>query len=129
MPVVPDSHRPLLEEPLIGHLATIRPDNTAQVTPMWFEYDGTHVRFTHTSARQKFRNLQHNPSMALSVTDPADPERYIEVAGTLTDVVPDPDGAYFVQLSHRYGNADATPPADKANRVVLVMTIDRTSTK
>jgi hypothetical protein len=57
---------------------------------MWFEFDGEHVRFTHTTRRQKYRNLQHNPSMALSITDPDDVFRYLEVAGRLVEVVPDP---------------------------------------
>lgn len=127
MPQVPESHHDLLELPLIGHLATIRPGNTVQVTPMWFEYDGTHLRFSHTATRQKFRNLRHNPAMAMSVTDPAEPDRYLEVAGSLSEVVPDPEGAFHVHLAHRYGDPDTAPPPDKADRVVLVMSIERTS--
>jgi PPOX class probable F420-dependent enzyme len=123
--IIPDGYRRLLELPLYGHLATIRPDDTAQVTPMWFQFDGEHLRFTHKTNRQKFRNLQHNPAMALSVTDPDNPFRYLEVAGKLVDVVPDPTGAFYVTLQNRYGNPSPTPPADKADRVVLVMSIER----
>ena len=77
--------------PLFGALGTIRPDDSVQVNPMWFEYDGDSLRFTHTTKRQKYRNLQHNPSMSLSVIDPANPFRYLEVRGHLTDVLPDTD--------------------------------------
>lgn len=125
--IIPADYRRLLVEPLFGHLGTIRPDDTVQVTPMWFEFDGEHIRFTHTSKRQKFRNLRHNPSMALSVINPDEPHRYLEVAGRLVDVVPDPDGAFFVRLNNRYGNPDTTPPPDKADRVVLVMSIERST--
>ena len=62
---IPDHLRPLLDRPLFGALGTIRPDDTVQVNPMWFEFDGEHVRFTHTNKRGKFRNLQRNPSMSL----------------------------------------------------------------
>ncbi|MEQ6896106.1 PPOX class F420-dependent oxidoreductase [Microbacterium sp. KR10-403] len=123
--ILPAGRRHLLEQPLYGHLGTIRPDGTVQVNPMWFEFDGEHVRFTHTTKRQKFRNLQHNPSMALSVVDPDNPVRYIEVAGSLVEAVPDPEGAFYVRLQNRYGNPSTTPPADKADRVVLVMSIER----
>ena len=92
---------------------------------MWFEFDGEHVRFTHTTKRQKYRNLQRNPSMALSVIDPQQPHRYLEVAGKLVDVVPDPEGEFYVRLKNRYGNPDTAPPPDKADRVVLVMSIER----
>ncbi|WP_261166342.1 PPOX class F420-dependent oxidoreductase [Microbacterium sp. Marseille-Q6965] len=123
--VIPADYRHLLELPLYGHLGTIRPDDTVQVTPMWFEFDGEHVRFTHTTRRQKYRNLRHNPSMALSIIDPDNPLRYLEVAGSLADVVPDPEGAFYVRLQNRYGNPSQTPPPDAADRVILVMSIER----
>lgn len=123
--IIPDGYRHLLERPLYGHLGTIRPDDTAQVTPMWFAFDGEHIRFTHTTKRQKFRNLRHNPAMALSIIDPDNVFRYLEVAGALVDVVPDPEGAFYVQLQNRYGNPSTTPPPDRADRVILVMSIER----
>lgn len=123
--IIPADRRRLLELPLYGHLGTIRPDDTVQVTPMWFEFDGEHIRFTHTNRRQKYRNLQHNSAMALSILDPDVPSHYLEVAGHLAEVVPDPEGAFYVRLQNRYGDPSTTPPADRANRVVLVMSIDR----
>ena len=115
---------PLLEAPLYGFLGTVRPDQTVQVNPMWFEYDGEVVRFTHTSRRAKFRNLQHNPAMSLAVQDPEDPGRYVEIRGRLAEVIPDPEGDFYVHLGRRYGNPDTEAPADKADRVILVMTIE-----
>lgn len=122
---IPPRFRRLLELPLFGHLGTVRPDGTVQVNPMWFEFDGEHVRFTHTSKRQKFRNLQKNPSMSLSMTDPDEPTRYLEVAGRLVDVIEDPTGDFYVRLGKRYGNPGQTPPPDSADRVILVMSIER----
>ncbi|MFE1644260.1 PPOX class F420-dependent oxidoreductase [Microbacterium sp. P01] len=125
--IIPREYRHLLEGPLYGHLGTVRPDDTVQVTPMWFEFDGEHVRFTHTTKRQKYRNLQHNPSMALSIIDPENVFRYLEVAGSLVDIEPDPEGAFYVRLQNRYGNPSETPPPDKADRVILVMSIERST--
>jgi PPOX class probable F420-dependent enzyme len=123
--IIPADYRRLLELPLYGHLGTIRPDDTVQVTPMWFEFDGEHIRFTHTTYRQKYRNLHHNPSMALSILDPDNPFRYLEVAGRLAEVVPDPEGRFYVRLQNRYGNPSSRPPRDKVDRVILVMSVDR----
>ncbi|GAA1694810.1 PPOX class F420-dependent oxidoreductase [Microbacterium sediminicola] len=123
--LIPPAFLPLLERPLYGHLATIRPDDTVQVTPMWYEFDGEFVRFTHTTKRQKYRNLRHNPAMALSIVDPDNPSHYLEVAGALVEVVPDPEGAFFQRLQVRYTGASAAPPPDAADRVVLVMSIAR----
>lgn len=123
--ILPENRRRLLELPLYGHLGTIRPNDTVQVTPMWFEFDGRRVRFTHTTKRQKYRNLHHNTAMALSIVDPDVPFHYLEVAGHLEEIVPDPTGAFYVRLQNRYGIPGDTPPDDKADRVILVMAIDR----
>ena len=48
---IPSDLAPLLERPLFAALGTVRPDDTVQVNPMWFLYDGEHVRFTHTTKR------------------------------------------------------------------------------
>ena len=123
--VVPADLRDLLERPLFGILGTIRPNDTVQVNPMWFQYDGEHIRFTHTTKRAKFRNLQRNPTMSLAVLDPDDPMRYLELRGRLVEVIPDPTGAFYVVLGKRYGNAQQEPPADSPDRVILVMSIEK----
>ena len=125
MAAIPAAYRDLVERPIFASLGTVRPDGTVQVNPMWFGFDGEHLRFTHTTKRAKFRNLQRNPSMSLLIVDPDNSGRYLELRGELAKVVPDPEGAYYVELGRRYGDADATPPPDKADRVVLVMRIDR----
>jgi PPOX class probable F420-dependent enzyme len=115
----------LLERPLFAALGTIRPDDTVQVNPMWFEYDGEHVRFTHTRKRGKYRNLQRNPSMSLMVFDPDDPQVYVEVRGRLVEAIDDPEGDFYVRLGRRYGDPDTQPPPDRADRVVLVMSVEK----
>jgi PPOX class probable F420-dependent enzyme len=124
---IPDDLADLLERPLYGSLGTVRPDGTVQVNPMWFEFDGDAIRFTHTTFRAKYRNLQQNPSMSLLVTDPEIPQRYLEVRGALAQVIPDPEGAFFVRLGQRYGDPDQQPPPDRADRVILVMAITKTT--
>ena len=69
---IPKGYETLLERPLYGHLATTRPDGNAQVNPMWFDWDGELLRFTHTTKRAKFRNLERNPAMSLSIINPDD---------------------------------------------------------
>ena len=122
---IPEDLRPLLDRPLFASLGTIRPDNTVQVNPMWFEYDGEYLRFTHTTYRGKFRNLQSNPSMSLLVIDDEDPQVYLELRGELVEVIPDPTGEFYVRLGRRYGNPDQQPAPDTADRVILVMSIER----
>jgi PPOX class probable F420-dependent enzyme len=124
---IPESRRRLLAEPNFVMLGTIRPDDTVQVNPMWVDYDEpTHtLRFTHTTYRVKYRNLQRNPSMSVAIFDPDDPEQYLEIRGRLIEAIPDPEGAYYVHLQNRYGDPSDRPPRDKADRVILVMSIEK----
>jgi PPOX class probable F420-dependent enzyme len=91
----------LLERPLYGHLASIRPDGTIQVSPMWFDWDGELLRFAHTTKRQKYRNVQLNPQVAMSVSDPDDPYRYLELHGWVIRVDPDPTATFFRKIAKR----------------------------
>jgi len=127
--VIPAELIPLLEAPNYGFLGTIRPDDTVQVNPMWFDFDGEVLRFTHTTKRAKYRNLQHNPAMSLAVINTDNVFNYVEVRGRLIEVVPDPTGEFYVHLGKRYGNPDQTPPPDSADRVVLVMSIEHYTTQ
>ncbi len=123
-PPVPEKLADLLTGPRFGALGTVRPDGAVQINPMWFEFDGEHLLFTHTTFRAKFRNLQSNPAMTLLVVDPENPFRWLEARGELARIDPDPTGAYYVRLARRYGNPDQTPPPDSPDRVVLVMRIE-----
>jgi PPOX class probable F420-dependent enzyme len=120
MTTIPDSHRDLLERPLIAHLATVSPAGRPQSNPMWFVWDGENIRFTHTNTRRKYDQLRQNPHLALSIVDPDTPYRYLEVRGEVTDIVDDPQGELYAQLSARYGTG-GQPPKDAPTRVVLVV--------
>lgn len=119
--VIPDSHQDLLERPLYGHMATVRPDGTPQVNPTWYVWDGLHLSFTTSTVRRKYRNVLGQPDVALSVNDPDQPYRYREVRGVIERIEPDPAGTFFDLLARRYGMAYTPPIADVADRVVLRM--------
>ena len=88
---IPEGYESLLERPLYGHLATMRPDGNPQVNPMWFAWDGELLRFTHTTKRQKYRNFEANPNIAMSIVDPDNPYRYLEVRGIVEEIDPGSD--------------------------------------
>lgn len=121
MSEIPDGYEELLNQPNFGHLATVKPDGSPSVTPMWFDWDGELLRFTHTTRRTKLRNIEKNPRVALSVLDPERPYRYLQVQGTVESITPDPTGAFYVQLAKRYGRPDPAPPPDAADRVVIAV--------
>ncbi|GGT37083.1 PPOX class F420-dependent oxidoreductase [Nonomuraea spiralis] len=121
MSVIPESHLDLLTRPLYAHLATLMPDGTPQVTPVWTVWDGEFLRFTTTTDRQKGRNASARPYVAISINDPDRPYRYLEVRGTVERVEPDPQGDGFDLLARRYGLEYDRPVGDAERRVVIVV--------
>jgi PPOX class probable F420-dependent enzyme len=129
MVAIPTGYNDLLERPLYGHLATARPDGAVQVSPMWFDWDGELLRFAHTTRRQKYRNVQSNPRVAMSISDPDNPYRYLEVRGDVERIEPDRAASFFRRLANRYSGDEPPPdapprgeaPSDAADWVVIVV--------
>ncbi|MDG4788406.1 PPOX class F420-dependent oxidoreductase [Micromonospora sp. WMMD1102] len=116
----PASHEDLLIRPLFAHLATTRPDGGPQSNVMWFAWDGGRIRMTHTRSRQKFRNLRRDPRVALSILDPDDPYRFLEVRGVVEKVEDDDEVASFYRsLQQRYDNVYEI--RDAPERVVVTI--------
>ncbi len=101
MPTIPESHRDLLTGTHLGYLATLMPGGDPQVTPVWVDFDGTHVRVNSALGRQKDRNIERDARVAVSVTDHADQFRHIEVRGT-AERVTDGAQAHAEMLRERY---------------------------
>ncbi|WP_028051181.1 PPOX class F420-dependent oxidoreductase [Cellulomonas sp. URHD0024] len=117
---LPDSHADLLERPTFAHLATVAPDGSPHSSVMWFVWDGEVLRFTHTTTRQKFKNIAHEPRVAISIADPDNPYRTLEVRGVVEKTEPDDEVASFYQsLQRRYGESYEITDAHK--RVILTV--------
>jgi PPOX class probable F420-dependent enzyme len=117
---LPDSHHDLLDRALFAHLATVRPDGSPQSSVMWFVWDGSRLRLTHTKSRQKFANLAAEPRVALSIADPEDQYRFVEVRGRVESVEDDDEKASFYKsLQTRYGMDYEITDADE--RVIITI--------
>ena len=106
MPGIPESFKDLLQKKAFANLATVNADGTPQVTPVWFDYDGTHVRFNTARGRVKDRNLRRNPAVALTVMDPDNPYRYMQVRGRVTEITEAGADAHIDALAKKYTGQD-----------------------
>jgi PPOX class probable F420-dependent enzyme len=121
MGLIPEEYMDLVERPVYASVATIRPDGAPQNNPMWFLWDGEFLYFTHMRTRQKYRNVSAEPRVSLSIMDPEQPFRYVEIRGTVERIDEDPTAAMYMKLAERYGVPMSEPPADAPDRVVLVV--------
>jgi PPOX class probable F420-dependent enzyme len=106
MPGIPQSLRDLFDKKAFAHLATVGANGAPQVTPVWIDYDGTHVRFNTARGRVKTRNLERNPRVALSVQDPDNPYRYVQVRGRVTEMTEKGADAHIDALAKKYTGQD-----------------------
>ena len=107
--IIPASHADLFQKKALAHLATVMPDGSPQVTPVWVEYDGTHVLINSARGRQKDRNLRANPAVALSLCDPDNPYRYLEVRGRVVEITEQGADAHIDRLAKKYLGVDSYP--------------------
>ena len=126
--MIPDSHKDLLESTALAHVATLGPDGEPQSNPVWFDWDGEHVKFSQTKTRQKYRNVKRDPRIPLSIVDPEDPYRYLEIRGVVERIDEDPDLAFINSMSKKYRGEDKYKnhrPGDE--RVVVFVRPDHTT--
>ena len=110
MAAIPDSHRDLLEKKkAFAHIATVGRDGAPQSTPVWIDFDGTHVRFNTARGRIKDKNLATNPRIALSIIDPDNPYRYLQVRGRVTEMTEQGADAHIDALAKKYLGQDRYP--------------------
>ena len=83
--VIPESHRALLDKPVLAHVATIGPKGEPQSNPVWFLWSDDKLWIGIGPNGQKDRNLQRDPRIAVSMADPENPIHYLELRGTVLE--------------------------------------------
>lgn len=106
---IPDTYGDLLTKPAFAHLATLMKDGSAQVTPVWCDYDGTHVRVNSAKERLKDKNMRRDKRVALSIQDPDNPYRYMAIRGTVEQITEDGADAHIDSLAKKYLGKDRYP--------------------
>jgi hypothetical protein len=97
------------EKPAFAHLATIMPDGSPQVTPVWFDYTNGRIRVNTAKGRVKARNMTEGSRVALSILDPDNAYRYLQVRGTVAHVTETGGKEHIDSLAKKYLGKDVYP--------------------
>jgi PPOX class probable F420-dependent enzyme len=117
--VIPQEFLDMFEKKAFAHLATLMPDGSPQVTPVWCDYDGEYVRVNSALGRQKDKNMRKNPRVALSIADPDNPYRYLEVRGRVVEVTEEGADRHIDSLAKKYMDLDEYPYRRPGERRVI----------
>lgn len=126
---IPQEFRDLLTKKAFAHLATIMPDGSPQVTPVWIDFDGGHVRINSAKGRIKDKNMRRNGRVALAIQDPDNPYRYLAVRGRVEEITEAGADTHIDSLAKKYLGQDRYPYRQPAEvRVIYRIRPERVST-
>ncbi|MFN2556821.1 MAG: PPOX class F420-dependent oxidoreductase [Nitriliruptorales bacterium] len=118
--VIPESHADLLDKRGFAHLASLGHDGEPQSHPVWYLWRNEKLLISTTKQRQKYENVQRDGRVAVSILDPENPYRYLEVRGRVVEVENDPQKEFIDLLAQKYLDEDEYPHKQpQAERVIV----------
>jgi PPOX class probable F420-dependent enzyme len=106
---IPESHRDLFTKPAFGHFTTLMADGAPQVTPVWCDFADGFVLINTAKGRLKERNVRRDPRVALEISDPANPYRYVQIRGRVVEFDEKTADTHINKMAKKYLNADTYP--------------------
>ena len=99
----------LTEKKAFANIATLQPDGSPQVTPVWFDYTNGLIRVNTAKGRVKARNMSVGSKVALAIMDPDNDYRYIQIRGAVTKEITEGAAAHIDSLTMKYMGKDKYP--------------------
>jgi len=128
---IPEGFRPLLADDVkaYANLATLLPDGSPQVTPIWFDMADGAIRVNSARGRWKDRNMRRDGRVALAIMDPGNPYRYLQIRGRVEKITEQGADAHIDRLAKKYLGADTYPFRQPGEiRVTYVIRPERVTT-
>ena len=128
MVAIPEKYLDLVtQKKAFAHLATILSDGSPQVTPVWFDYTNGVIRVNTAKGRVKARTLRDGAKVAMSILDPDNAYRYIQIRGHVSRASEDGADAHIDSLAMKYLGKDKYPYSQPGDvRVMYEITPDAT---
>jgi PPOX class probable F420-dependent enzyme len=99
---IPEKYLDLFEKKAFAHLATLMPDGSPQVTPVWVDYDGEYVLVNSSRGRQKDLNMRRDPRVAIDIQDPDQPYRHLQVRGKVVEITQEGADEHIDKMAKKY---------------------------
>ena len=110
----------LAKGPNFGTITTLNPDGSPATHVMWVDADDKHVLINTETGRAKYRNVQRDPRVTVTIWNADDPYDYVEVRGVVEETVAGPEArAHIDALSEKYEGKLYKESAIQTERVIL----------
>jgi PPOX class probable F420-dependent enzyme len=107
-------------------LTTLFADGSPQTQVMWVDADDEHILINTEVHRAKFRNVERDPRVTVTIWQHDDPYRYVEVRGEVTDIVRGPAAREHIdRCAHRYFGRPYPGEQIASERAILLITPTR----
>jgi len=103
---IPEKFLDLFTKKSYANIATLMPDGSPLVTPVWCDYDGEHVLINTVIGTMKDKNLQRDPRLSMSIMDPDNPHRYLEIRGQVAERTVEGADAHIDKMAKKYLGID-----------------------
>ena len=109
MPQLSDKAKQLIDKNAFANVATLMKDGSPQVTPVWIDYDGDELYINTAQGRLKANNLERDPRVAISLSDPDDPYAMVTIRGRAAEITEEGADEHIDALAKKYLDADTYP--------------------
>jgi PPOX class probable F420-dependent enzyme len=106
---IPDQYKDLFSKVAFANLATLMPDGRPQVSPVWCDFDGSNIWVNSAKGRVKDKNMRRNKRVALSIQDPDNAYRHLDVQGEVAEITEQGADAHIDKLAKKYLGKDKYP--------------------
>ena len=120
-----DQEKAILERPNFAHLATLNPDGSPHVAPVWYDLHGEEIWINTARGRVKERNIAKDPRVALSVHDQENPYSMVSVQGEVSEVTEEGAIEHIDALAKRYLGKDEYPYKSPDEQRVIIKIVPR----
>lgn len=109
----------LLGKRTFAHLATVMPDGSPQVSPVWVDVEGDTILVNSAEGRLKDKNVRRDQRVALSATDPDNPYEAVMIRGRVVEVTREGANEHIDKMAKKYIGKDRYPFAQPGEVRVL----------
>ncbi len=119
-PDLPRKLQELIDAKNFGSLATVMPDGSPHVAPVWVDYDGGDVIVNTDEGRQKMKNIRRDPRVAMDIYSLQNPYDMVALRGRVVDIKREGAREHIDKLSKKYTGHDIYQMHQPGERRVIV---------